>query len=1125
MNTKKQEGADLIKPHHRLKAIWLKTIISLRCFCLLLEGYLHAKTPAPSLPIYFYEQGGIQPARFIGQATDLSIAFGTREVTYGKHGKTLTMQFSKPSAKLELRGEGELPGKLNFIIGQDPSQWRQGQSLYSRIRYSSLFESVDLIYEGQAGAFKSEFHVEAGAGHKAIEWNYKDATNLRISPDGRLQIESGGEWFEEHIPAAYEVDSSGKRIYLKADYELRKNGRVGFRVNGRNLNHRLVIDPVLIFSTYIGGRQGDAVTGIAVDSTGSPVLVGWTESTDFPTAQAARGSSGGGVDAFVVKLSANGQQLLWATYFGGSGDDRATSVAIDSNNNIVVGGWTQSSNFPANVSQTSFGGLRDGFLLKFNVSGSLLFSTFVGGSDSDAVNAVAVDSRGVIYAAGESKSTDFPVLNAYQNSNAGGGDAFLVSYQSTGTVIYSTLFGGSSEDRALAIAVDTSFSPLIGGSTNSVNLPVAGALQSIRPGPQAGFITRFSNSGQALTFSTYVGGSRGGMFSPEQVNALTLDSANNVYAGGVTSSSDFVTTAGSVQPVFGGGSQDGFLMKLNAAGSSIIFSSFLGGKAFDSIQSIAVDGSNAVHFAGTTTSRNLPVTDAIPNSTYRGSYDVFYGRVKANGGTLDVLTYIGGSAADQLTGLALDRLQFAYLVGQTLSTDFPISSALFSSNAGTNGGFVLKLDEVPKISVNPSNGSGPSGTYQFVVTDANGAVDVASVSVIFNTTAVKTGSCNFTYAPATNLVWMDTQGVGPQGLAGSSTVLQNGPCSIPLSTFRKTAITQGISLSVDINFSSSFTGAKVIFGNVTDQVSISSGWQSIGTFTLGSAVNFPPSVSATPAIAITTTPAVFSVAMSDPNGYADISSVLIIVNTSLNGVNACYLSVDIIGRTVSLASDSTATWSMVAFGTSASVSNSTCSITGSDFTTSGAASTVTLQLRITLQPAVNGSRSIWAMAFDQAKTNSGFIYLGTISKPTNQPPTLTGFTPNGGAGSSATFNFNFADPNGFTDLANSLVLINAFLDGNTACFIILDRPNRIIYLNQLGGGFSAAAIGSGTISNNQCTINLAPVTITGAGNNLTWSVPITFPPSFRGSKIVFMATTDQSNASVPLTNMGTFTIQ
>ncbi len=1112
-------------PLHRYwsNAIWLKAILNLS-YVPLIEGSLHAKTPAPSLPIYFYEQGGQQPARFIGRATDLSIAFGTQEVTYGKRGKTLTMRFSKPSEKLKLQGEGELPGKLNFMMGRDPSQWRQSQSIYSTIRYGSLFENVDLIYEGQAGAFKSEFHVREGTDHEGIEWYYKDATNLRISPGGRLQIESSGEWFEEHIPAAYEVDSAGGRIPRKTFYELRANGKVGFRVEGRNLNHRLVIDPVLMFSSYIGGRQGDAVTGIAIDSAGSPVLVGWTESTDFPVVQAARGSSGGGVDAFVVKLSANGQQLLWATYFGGSGDDRATSVAVNSNGEIIVGGWTQSSNFPANISQTSFGGVRDGFLLKLSASGSLQFSTFLGGSDSDAVNAVTVDSRGVIYVAGESRSIDFPVSNAYQFVNAGGNDAFLSSYQSTGIVIYSTLFGGNNEDRALSITVDTSFSVSIAGSTNSFNLPMAGALKSVRPGAQAGFITKFGPSGQTLTFSTYIGGSHGGTFSPEQVNALTVDSSNNIYAGGVTSSSDFATTIGSVQPLFGGGSQDGFLMKLNADGSSVIFSSFLGGKALDSIQSIAVDGSNAVHFAGTTTSRNLPVTDVIPNSTYRGSYDVFYGRLRPNGAGLDVMTYIGGSAADQLMGLALDRFQFAYLVGQTFSTDFPVASALIPSNAGTNGGFFLKLDEVPKMSVTPSNGSGSSGTYQFAATDGNGAVDVASASVIINTTAIRTGSCNFTYAAATNLVWMDTVGVGPSGLAGSSTVLQNGQCSIPLSTFRSTIITQGISLSVDINFSSSFTGAKVIFGNVTDQAAVSSGWQNIGTFTLGS-VNLPPTISATPVIAATTTPTAFSIAMSDPNGYADISLAWIVVNTTLNGVNACYLSVDMIGRTVSLGSDSTASWTTVPLGSSAAASNSTCSITGSDFITSGSGTTLTLQLKITLQPAANGFRYIWALAFDQAKTNSGFIYLGTMSKSANQPPTLTSFTPNAGSGSSATFNFNVADPNGFGDLGTSQALINSALDGNGACFLLMDRPNRVIYLNQASGSFSSAAIGSGTISNNQCTINLAGVTITGAGNNLTWSVPISFSASFRGTKIVFLATNDQAGASVGLTNMGSFTVQ
>lgn len=1109
---------------HRLwfQTIWFKTILKLSCTCLLPASSSYAKTNTPAVPIYFFDQGGAQP-RFIGQATDLSISFGLQEVIYGKRGKTLTMRFSKPSVDAQLHGEDELPGKLNFIMGPDPSQWRQGQSTYSKIRYARLFESVDLIYEGRSGVVKSEFHVEAGADHQRIEWYYKDATNLRISAAGRLRIESSGEWFDEHIPEAYEVDATGKRTPRKASYELREDGRVGFRVDGRNLNNRLVIDPVMTFSTYIGGRQADAVTGITVDNAGNAILVGWTESTDFPILQAARASSGGGVDAFILKLSANGQQLLWATYFGGSGDDRATSVAVDPSGNIVVGGWTQSSNFPVNASQTTFGGVRDGFLLKFNSLGVLQFSTFLGGSDSDAVNAVAVDSRGVIYAAGESKSSDFPTSNAYQSINAGGSDAFLVSYQSTGAVIYSTLFGGGSEDRALAIAVDNTFSASIGGSTNSQNLPTASALQSVRPGAQAGFIAKFPPSGQTLTFSTYIGGSRGGGFNPEQVNALAVDASNNIYAAGVTSSSDFVTTAGSAQSAFGGGSQDGFFMKLSSAGSSM-FSSFLGGKSLDSIQAIAVDTSNVLHLAGTTTSRNLPVADVIPNSTYRGSYDAFYGKVRANGSAFDVMTYIGGSGADQATGLVVDRFQFAYLAGQTLSTDFPILSAYLPSNAGTNGAFLLKLNEIPKITVNPTNGSGSPGTYQFLATDGNGAADISSVNVIFNTTAVRAGSCTFSYAPGTNVVYMDTVGVGPSGLAGSSTVLQNAQCSIPLSTFRVTAVTQGISILVDINFFSSFTGVKTIFGNVIDQSTNSSGWLSIGTFTLGS-INLPPTVATTPVVSTSATPAVFSVAMSDPNGYADIYSAWIVVNTSLNGVNACYLSVEFSTRTVALASDSTTAWTTVPFGSTGVLSNSTCSLVGSDFTTSGVGNTLTVQLKITLQPSVSGTKNIYALAFDQARLNSGFVQIGTMSRISNQPPTLLGFAPNGGTGSSATFNFNFSDPNGFTDIVTSQVLINTVLDGNGACFFLMDRPNRTIYLNQAGGSFSGAVVGSGSLSNNQCTINVAAATITGTGVNLSWSVPVLFSTSFRGPKTVFMATHDQAIASVGLTNMGTFTAQ
>ncbi len=1087
-----------------------------------------ALSASPLIPFFFFEAPGSKGIQYAGQTAELSGSFTREGVRYGKQNKKLTMQFRNAKVGATLRAEEQLTGKVNFQFGTDARKWQTSQSMFAKLRYVELFEGTDLTYEGTSNVLKSEYHVRAGADYRDIEWQYADAEDLKLGADGQLKIKASGAWFEERIPEAYELDSNGRKIMRKTTYELRGNGIVGFKVEGRNSQNRLVIDPILLFSTYLGGRQADAVTAVATDSSTNIYVAGWTESKDFPISGGIHPTFSGGIDAFVMKFAASGQQLLWATYFGGSGDDRATSIAVDASGNVLVGGWTQSSNFPTSGGQNSFGGVRDGFVVKLSTAGSNVFSSYLGGNGSDAVNAVTFDNGGNAYVAGETASTNFPVLAARQSTNAGGSDAFIASYQSSGTMIFSTLHGGTSEDRALALALDPSGFIYVGGTTNSLSFPLNNALQASLKGGQSGFITKFTPAAQSLVFSTYFGGSKGTGINPEQVTALALDATNNVVVAGVTSSSDFPVTASVVQPVYGGGSQDGFFAKLSLTGTTLLYSSFFGGKGIDSVQAMTMDATGILHLTGSTTSRNLPVLNALPGSSYKGGYEGFYARVRSDAMVFETLTYLGGTGADQVLGLAVDRFNFAYLVGQTLSPDFPLKNAYSGSNAGTNGGFLLKLNEVPQaVSMSPSNGSGLSGTFDFVFNDGNGVADFSVVQVIINATQSNTSACSFYYQPVNGIVTIltDSGGNGASGSPGSAIVLQNSQCKIPLSSFSRTLAGNNLTIRVSLQFLTTFTGPKNVYGYTSDQSGGASPWQALGTFTPSSFVNVAPIVSATPVVAGSSYTANFSVVVNDANGYADIGQIVMLINTSLNGNNACFMSLDTGSRILYLSPDTTGNWTAIALGTSNTGFNSTCQLLGSDISLTGSGNTLTLQMKLTFQAAQIGTKSIYVLAYDQARADSSWVQIGAWNLVANQPPQILAMFPTNGSGSSATFTFNFADGNGFADLATSQVLINTNNDGNNACYLLLDRPLQKIWLSQTGGGFASSPVGTGTLSNSKCTVNVAGATVSGSGNNLTWSIPITFQSVFRGAKNIYLITQDLSLVSVGWVTGGSFNVQ
>jgi uncharacterized protein (TIGR03437 family) len=431
----------------------------------------------------------------------------------------------------------------------------------------------------------------------------------------------------------------------------------------------------LAYVTYIGGKVDEAGMAIAVDSSGNAYVTGYTDSPDFPTVAgsfqtAYQGSFGNDPyfgptgDAFVLKLNAAGSALVYSTYLGGAEDDRGTAIAVDSAGNAYIGGETLSLNFPVlnayQVSNNGFGGsppfccgspqpfltFGDGFLTKLNPGGTgLVYSTFFGGSLDDTVSSLAIDSSGNAYIGGSTLSPDFPVLNAYQGTYAGGakasvqptisiGDGWVAKFDTTGQLVFSTYLGGSSDDAVMALAVDGTGAVYVTGFTSSADFPVtANAAQPKFTGPstltgQKGFLwgnafaAKLSPSGKSLIYSTYIGGS-----DDDAGMAIAVDSAGNAYIGGFTTSADFpITSKTALQTTWGGESGasdpsgDGFLTQLSPDGSTILFSTYYGGASDDAVTSIALDAQGNVYLAGATTSSNLPVTANAAQHAFGGEH-------------------------------------------------------------------------------------------------------------------------------------------------------------------------------------------------------------------------------------------------------------------------------------------------------------------------------------------------------------------------------------------------------------------------------------------------------------------------------------------------------------------------
>lgn len=583
-----------------------------------------------------------------------------------------------------MKGMNSLPGTTNYFKGKTELS---GVPTFARVRSENVYPGIDLVYYGNNRQLEYDFVVAPHADPSVIKVAIDGAERAILDENGDLLLHLPGGVVRQHAPVIYQ-NIQGKQTPVNGHFVVSSDDCTGaattyvsFAIASYDESLPLIIDPVLVFSTIFGDRpnipQGaseysgdEAGNGIAIDSFGNIYIVGYTNSVEFPllspilTRTDGLANAGGGphremaYDAFITKFNPNVTALVYSTYLSNNSsptdlidfqnhqnDDIAIAVVVNAQGEPYICGNTFSGDFPVKNAISTYSGAGDIFLTKLSATGTdIVFSTYLGGSGLDAVLGMAIDSSSNIYLAGSTISTVFRTANAIQNVNRGGMDGWVSKIRGDGSVLlYSTFLGGGGDDACTSVASDASGNAYITGFTRSTNFPLAGAYQILKSAGSDAFITKINSTGSLIVYSTYLGGD-----GDDQGNGIALDSGGNAYIAGFTSSSDFPTVSPTVLPVqsTGAGGRDAFVSKLDPFGSTLIFSTYLGGSGTDEAKTIAVDNRSAVYVAGVTNSPNFPLAPATNTlqTGLAGGRDGFIAKFNPTGVPLVYSTYFGSGS-------------------------------------------------------------------------------------------------------------------------------------------------------------------------------------------------------------------------------------------------------------------------------------------------------------------------------------------------------------------------------------------------------------------------------------------------------------------------------------------------
>ena len=598
------------------------------------------------------------------------------------------------SAARAVAGENPLEAQANYFVGSDPAQWHANIPAYAGVRYSAIYKDVDLVYYGSNGNLEYDFVLRPGATPRAIRFAVEGAESARLEPSGELLISTSDSQMQLKKPVAYQT-INGQRSEVPSRFQQLSASEFGLAVGAYDPRYELTIDPVLLYSTYVGGSDDEGIFGIAFDEQRNLYIAGETSSVNFPTRHPLQPEVGGNYDAFVSKFDPSGQKLIYSTYLGGSDFDHAVGVRIDREGAAYLAGITQSADFPVkNAFQPALGGTSNGFVAKLSPSGSsLVFSTYLGGSGKDQINALALGRDGNVYVTGYTNSANFPATpNVLSTQCDGGknpacaGDAFVTRFDASGQkLVYSTYVGGNAYDSGIGIVVDEQANAYVAGQTSSPDFPVHNAYQRTLKGFSNAFVFKLNASGSQAVWSTYLGGSRfDGAFD------VAIDRRHNVYVTGNTQSTDF-PLAHPFQST-NRAQVDGFVTKFSAQGTSLIYSTYLGGSLINIPFRIAVSREEEAAVVGFTSSTDFPLQNPLQASYGGGNFDAFVTRFSRGGDQLQFSTYLGGTGDEFGYAITAGCDGSIWAGGSTSSTNFPLAKPFQPTYGG--GPFDAFLTEI-----------------------------------------------------------------------------------------------------------------------------------------------------------------------------------------------------------------------------------------------------------------------------------------------------------------------------------------------------------------------------------------------------------------------------------------------
>lgn len=600
--------------------------------------------------------------------------------------------------------------RVNYFIGNDPKKWHSNIPTYKAVVYREAYPGIDIKFYGQGRHLEYDVVVKPGADPDRVKFTYAGIQGLSVTPKGDLAIHlPDGGMLVQKKPRIYQ-EIAGRRVPREGKFRVSRDTAqfvYGFEVAAYDRRHPLVIDPEIIYSTYLGGTSTLYEFGndIAADKEGNAYVTGWTDADDFPT-ETPIYSYSGGVDAFICKINADGSDLVFSTYLGGSADDRGFAIDVDHLGMVTVAGQTYSDDFPTRdplLRGSIFRGVCDGFITKLNARGDVIYkSTYLGGENHDQCHAVAVDEGGNTYVAGITVSSDFPTrrsLYPFRGDLPLGEDpvydAFVTKINwAWSTLLFSTFLGGSGDDWIWDLALDQDRNVYVTGRTNSTDFPTERPLYEDLSGSYDAFVTKIPCDGRCLTYSTYLGGS-----GFDDGMSIAVDGDGNAYVTGYTSSDNFPTSNPIYDmPVW---PHEVFVSKMSADGSDLVYSTYLGGCGSDIGWGIAVNRFGNAYVTGEVGDdymcEDFPWVDSFLDiwNRYPGS---FVARFTRSGTNLSYCTALGRGSAGR--GIATDGYGNIYVTGKGGGASFILENPLDSVPEGNSEGFVTKLfdlDVIPMV--------------------------------------------------------------------------------------------------------------------------------------------------------------------------------------------------------------------------------------------------------------------------------------------------------------------------------------------------------------------------------------------------------------------------------------------